>query len=275
MGALFALIFVSAPSVWAQRTSRTHDKVHEISDDDARERWLKFASSGIDCDYRMAFKIRHSPRKGESSNHVGEIYGMRFGSEERMRIIIKDPVTSKYGNLVEFLIINSPIKKEIWKFGNKLEKIPESEWGAPILGGLIISPFDLMMPYKNWAAKYDGAGRIGQAVYFYILKPTENETCGIEKIRVALTREFNSPAQVVAYLKDAPNAPAKSLTLGAVKKIDGYWSVLEFDMRNEITRDKDTLRFTAAKMRAEFSSEIFQPENLGRAIKNPPTMDSL
>lgn len=276
MGALFALIFVSAPELRAQRTSRLHDKVQEISAADAEQRWLKFASSGMDGNFRMGFKIKHSPRRGESSLYSGEICGMSFGGSERIRVSVKIPDSNSSGGSAEFLLINSPLKKEVWKFcDGVLEKISEDKWHDAILENLIISPFDLLMPYKNWRASYEGAGRLGQAVYFYALKPEKIFLGSVEKIEIALTREFNSPAQVVSYMKNNPDVPARTLTLGAVKKIEGFWTVLEFDVRDESTRDKDTLRFISAKMRAEFSKDIFEVENLGKPMKNLPLMESL
>ena len=54
---------------------------------------------------------------------------------------------------------------------------------------------------------------------------------------------------------------AKTVSLGSVKKADGLWIVLELSARDEASRDKDKLRFRAAKFRADLPSSVFDPES--------------
>ena len=145
-------------------------------------------------------------------------------------------------------------------------EIEKKDWAKPICGGLIYSPIEIMMPYKFWNAQYEGPGRIGQAVHFFILTPPKGERVdGISKVRLALTREFNSPAQMEFF--DENGKLSKTMALGSVRKIDGLWIMLEASVRQESTRDKDKLRFDAAKMRADLDKKIF---DASMPAENPP-----
>ncbi len=270
MGAVFALVFFRADCAAQIRGARVHDKVVSLSPEEADSNWEKFKKSGIACDYCMDFKISHAPRRGQEVEYVGEIFGAKANAlgEEKMRIRIKKSDSDKFE---DWLLVFSPDRRQVWKFeGGKAREI--SELDIPICGGLLVSPFDFMMPFKSWKSNYEGSGRIGQAVHFYSLVP-ENPGGGgkIEKVVVALTREFNSPAQVETFGKGGEE---KVLSLGSVKKIDGLWMMLQFELLDKASRDRDTLRFTAAKVRAKLDPDVFSPDNLGK-VPNKPALDKL
>ena len=86
VGALIALIFVSEVSA---QIRRGHDKVVELTTQEASEMWSKFKSARIAGDYAMGFIITHSPRRGEYVEYVGEIFGTRRGDETLTRIRVK------------------------------------------------------------------------------------------------------------------------------------------------------------------------------------------
>ena len=131
-----------------------------------------------------------------------------------------------------------------------------ADWFKPLVEGLIYSPFDLLMPYTNWQAVYVGGGRIGQAVYFFdLVPPTKDIAKEISRVRIAITREFNSPAQTEIF--DAKGDVVKKVSLGAVKKFDGVWLVRQMFARDEKSRDKDKLEFRSASVRTIIDSSVF------------------
>ncbi len=266
MGAAFlALIFVCESSA---QVDRRHDKVARLSPEAAQECWREFSSAKIAADYCMAFKLTHIPRKAKETVYKGVIYGAASGDKAFTRLRVYNP--EKNSEICDFIMELSPNDSKVWKSeGGKFIEIDKKDWAKPIGEGLIYSPVEILMPYKFWKAQYEGPGRIGQAVHFFTLTPPGNESVnGISKVRIALTREFNSPAQMEFF--DENGNLSKTMSLGSVKKVDGLWIMLEASVRQESTRDKDKLRFEAAKMRANLDKKTFNPSI---PAENPPIID--
>ena len=246
-GAVFALVFVSAADA---QIRRGFDKVPEITEAQAEEVWDTFKGARLAGDYVFEFEITHSPRRGEDVAYVGEMYGSERGGAKLTRIRVK-----KAG---DFILENSSAAQKVWTAKDgAFAEVPTSQWMKPLVDGLIFSPFDLLMPYVNWAHKYARAGRVGQAVYFFDLPAPDNFGENVSKVELAITREFNSPAQTRIFAKDGKTL--KTVSLGSVKKVDGVWIVLELSARDEISRDKDKLKFRAANLRTVVDSAVFDP----------------
>ncbi len=254
MSAAIALIFVSEASA---QMNRGFTKVVELTTTEADKMWSAFKKSKINGDYAMGFTITHSPRRGEDVEYVGEMYGTRMGDETLTRIRVKK-VEPKDSPVSDFILSNHPTECRVWRVnGDKFEEIKKSDWNKPLVEGLIFSPFDLLTPYVHRQHKYVGGGRIGQAVYFFDLVPPANEK-DAKKVRMAITREFNSPAQTQIFGEDG--TLEKTVSLGSVKKFDGLWIIHELSARDENSRDKDKLRFRAAIVKTIVPSSVFDPK---------------
>lgn len=255
MGALIALIFVSES---VAQIRRGNDRVVELTTQEASEMWGKFKSAKIAGDYVMDFTITHSPRKGENVEYTGEIYGTRRGDEVLTRIRVKK-ANQENAPVSDFILSNSSRGGVVWKAeGDKFVEVSKADWFKPLVDGLIYSPFDLLMPYVNWKYVYVGGGRIGQAVYFFDLLPPSKEIAKeVSRVRIAITREFNSPAQTEIYNQEGD--VAKKVTLGSVKKFDGLWLVRQMFARDEKSRDKDKLEFRAGAVKTIIDSSVFDP----------------
>lgn len=265
MGAVFALIFVSEAGA---QIRRGHDRVVELSQGEAEEMWRTFRSAKIAGDYAMDFVLTHSPRRGESVKYEGKIYGTERSGRTLTRIRIKKAGVPD-AKIHDFILFNSPKEPKVWRAeGGKFAEIPPNEWLKPLADGVILSPFDLLTPYVNWPHKYSGPGRIGQAVHFFDLAPSQKVFNGISGVRMALTREFNSPAQTKIFSEEGK--ALKTVSLGSVKKIDGLWIVAELSARDESTRDKDNLRFRAAKLNAVLPASIFDSS---ASPEDPPVVE--
>ena len=261
MGALVALIFVSGSNA---QPRREHDKVVPLDAEESRERWTEFATSHT-VDYCMDFTITHYPRRGRETVFDGEIFAIERGNTALTRIRIKP---RKAEGISDFIFKNSPKESKIWKLEDgKFRELGESEWFAPMVDGLIYSPFDLLLSYKFWTYSYAGPGRIGQAVHFFDLQAPHAVSDKVSKVRVALSREFNAPVQTETF--NAKGEPAKTLSLGSVKKVDDVWIMLKAEVRDEATRDKDKLQFTAAKLNAEISPETFDVSDGSKMVEKP------
>ena len=265
LGAVFALIFL--PEASAQ-IRRDNDKVAEISVEEAAKRWRDFSGSKIAGDYCMTFTIAHRPRKGDETRYEGEIFGTVRGGATLTRIRVKS-LGAPDSEYADFILANSPRGSSVFRAeSGKFVKVPEADWFKPLFAGLVYSPFDLLMPYVNWGAAYVGAQRMGQAVYVYDLATPANFSKEISKVRAAITREFNSPAQTQIFSTGGDSL--KTVSLGSVKKVDGLWIMYEAEARDDVSRDKDKLRFREAKLNAVLDGSIF---DAGAPVSSPARPD--
>ena len=62
-------------------------------------------------------------------------------------------------------------------------------------------------------------------------------------VEVALTRDFNAPAKISIIGASCD----KTARLGSVKRIGDVWITREASAKDDISKDSDVLRFTAAK----------------------------
>ncbi len=253
VGAVFAaLIFVNAAQ--AQTARRAEDRLVSLSAGDAAQRWAEFSSNKIACDYCMGFSIIHTPRKSEERIFKGVIFGAVRGDSVLTRILVRPDGQGDWSG--DFILVNSPSGSKVFRMkGGAFEELPPDKWEKPMIDGLIYSPFDILSPYRHWRAEYEGPGRIGQAVHFYRLRAGGAESKETGEIRIALSREFNSPIRVERISKDGRSQ--RTLSLGSVKKVDGLWIMLEASLRDDASRDKDLLKFNSAKLRLKLPDEIF------------------
>ena len=247
------LIFL--PSLFAQNIRRPKfDTGIDLSQEAAMERWTQFASSRLGGDYCMRFEIKHRPRKGEEIKYVGYMLGAQRGATVFTRVSVAP--ASRPKNTSDFILKNSPSGSDVWKFsGDKFKKLSQKDWTIPMSEGLLYSPFDLLMPYKFWQPTYTGADRVGQPVHTYRLSSPDLPT---RVVLVALTRDFNAPAQIQIYNSDVKTTTAQ---LGSVKRIDGLWIMREASVKDEISKDKDVLKITEAKFRLMLDFTIFSPDS--------------
>ena len=260
LSTFFVLIFL--PDVNGQFTHKPRfSEGIDLSPDAASERWGQFASSRLGGDYAMAFDLTHRPLRGEDVKYKGYMLGAEFGGAVYTRIYVAPLAAIENGET--FILKNSPSGSAVWKFENgKFVELKKQDWQKPLIKGLLYSPFDLLMPYKHWQAKYAGAGRVGQAVHNFDL---ENSAFARQKVRVSLTRDFNAPAQIQIFENSVLKKTAR---LGSVKKVDGLWIMREASVKDNSTRNNDVLRFTHAKFKIALPKEIFAPTS-SKEIKIP------
>ncbi len=244
------LIFLSSANAQSVRRPRTKPGL-DLSPAAAQERWTEFTSSQLGSDYCMDFEIIHRPRKSKEIKYVGYMLGTERGGTLYTRIRIY-PV-SEPAKAEEYIMRNSISGGSVWRFkDSKFVKIDKADWLKPLYEGLLYSPFDLLMPYKYWQSRYAGAGHVGQAVHLYDLNSGEFPN---SRVRIALTRDFNVPAQIQIFGVNGD----KTALLGAVKKVDDLWFMSEASVKDESTKDKDILRIKAVRFKITLPMSIFEP----------------
>ena len=266
LSTFIVLIFVSQAVAQAVKKPRFESGI-DLARAEAMERWHSFTASSIDGAHCMGFKILHRPRRGEETVFTGTMAVMRKGGDLWTRLTLHSA-----GNPAEeadFILKNSPVSPAVWKFvDGKFVMLPRVDWQKPICKGLLYSPFDLLMPFKYWTPEYVGAGRVaGRGAHFFELSSPDFPD---KKVRAALTRDFNVLTRVEV---DSAGGASRLADVVSVKKVDGLWIIREASVKDMRTGDKDILRFTKAKMRAELDADTFSPASSGKATL--PLMDAL
>lgn len=267
-------LFLALSSGYSQGVrGNSSSRVFPLTPEEAARRWAEFSATRPAADYCFAFILEHKPRRGESRDYEGLIWGTAGDvSQANTRISLRDKATKEP---VEFLILGNSGKPEIYRFkGGKTEKLETTQWLSPLMEGLIYSPFDVLMPFKTWPSSYFGPGRVARAVHFYDLKAPENFSgADISKIRVALSREFNAPFQTEFFDKNGD--VSRVLSLGSVKKFDEKWIVKELEMFDKNSRDRDSIKIVSAKFLKEFPEGIFDVKTLSKTFEAPDGMEDL
>ena len=257
------LIFLTAAD--AQITKRPRfDTGVNLTEAVAAQRWSEFVSNSLAGDFCMAFRISHRPRRGEDVKYAGLFMGSQRGDCIYTRIEVAPLAAPEKTEC--FIFKNSPRGSSVWKLENgAFRELSRAEWFAPLCGGLLYAPFDLMMPYKFWSAKYAGSGRAGQPVNFFELSSADFPNRMVE---VALSKDFNAPVR--ARIFEGGRAQ-KTARLGSVKKVGDVWIMREASVKDELSKDADALVFTAAKFKISLPQEVFSPDSNARV--KPPQME--
>jgi hypothetical protein len=138
----------------------------------------------------------------------------------------------------------------------------------PLLPGLIFTPFDLMMPYLDWAEYvYEGTRRLrGRSVHFFLLYPPEDDPTydSTGAVRVAIDADFNVAVRTETL--DLEGEAIRRLDVQSVKKVDGEWIIRRLDLVDLESRDRTRLVVTAARVGVSLGEGLFTPEGLSAPL---------
>jgi hypothetical protein len=138
--------------------------------------------------------------------------------------------------------------------------------------GLLISPFDLQMPFTHWPkATYVTTERRRRPVNVY---ETAN-LAGVEpaKVTFAIDRVYGVLVQAICH--DARGEPTRQMQVEEFSKVGEQWMLAECSVRDEASRDTDLLRITEAALDAKHAPETFEPATLSRAAAQPTNFQKL
>jgi hypothetical protein len=240
----------------------------------ARSLLEQFRGAGLAAgDFYVAFDLTQMPRHGAERTVPGRLWGGKVAGGVAMRIEIGDAPEGP-----SRLLVRNGAAAAVWTAATAGGGGATPVLGAavldPISPGIEITPFDLQMPYLYWPdVRVTGLNRIrGRPAYAFLFRPPSGSPSGGRApaaVRVYIDTEFDRPLEV--DLIGADGALQKTLSLLDLKKVDGQWLLSEFDVRNEITRDKTRFQMTAAALGLAFGPGTLSPSGLERpaAIPSP------
>ena len=270
MGAAWFAACVSQVS--AQPGSSRSPDLAQIGKPDAAAAQIlleKFRSSGPTGDYFLEFELRFFPRRGEVAVFKGQLWSSRNDQGAVSRVQLKDAA----GRTFRWLLQNgSPAA--VWRLADgQALPLPAGELLTPLIPGINLSAFDLLMPYLYWPSfELTRIDRVrGRPAHTFVFSPPATFARAhpeVALVRAYLDTQFNVLMQ--AERLDAGGRILTSFSLGELKKVGEQWMLKSIDLRNESTRDKTRFLVTAAGLSLEFSAGLFEPARLSDDVAPPP-----
>ena len=229
----------------------------------------KFRSSGPTGDYFVEFELHFFPRRGEGAVFKGQLWSSRNDQGAVSRVQLKDAA----GRTFRWLLQNgSPAA--VWRLADgQALPLPAGELLTPLIPGINLSAFDLLMPYLYWPSfELTRIDRVrGRPAHTFVFSPPATFARAhpeVALVRAYLDTQFNVLMQ--AERLDAGGRILTSFSLGELKKVGEQWMLKSIDLRNESTRDKTRFLVTAAGLSLEFSAGLFEPARLSDDVAPPP-----
>ena len=231
-----------------------------------------FRNSRLNADLCLRFEITHKPRRGEASAPVpGTLWASSAAGGQLLRGELKD---AQGRPTLAFISFKSATERRVWVSvkGAPAKELDDRSPLVPLADGLLISPFDLQMPFTHWPkATYVTTERRRRPVNVY---ETAN-LAGVEpaKVTFAIDRVYGVLVQAICL--DARGEPTRLMQVEEFSKVGEQWMLAECSVRDEASRDTDLLRITEAALDAKHAPETFEPATLSRAAAQPTNFQKL
>jgi hypothetical protein len=226
----------------------------------------QFRHAGISGPYYLEFVLRVLPRRGAERSVRGRLWGDRNEQGPLLRIVL-DPGAADERR---WLMQGGP-QAGVWRRDGQGVTRP-AELLEPLWDGSEITVFDLEMPFLYWPDEtLLSVNRIrGRPANAFRFRPPAAFTVqhpAISGVLAYFDTEYNAPVQT--ELLDLTGRPLKTWILADLKKVGETWIPREFDVRNELTRDKTRLDVTGAALNVPLLPALFEPDGLGDDIAAP------
>ena len=244
----------------------------KLTEDDAKAFLAGFRHSRLNGDLCLRFEIVHKPRRGEASPPVvGTLWASSTAGGQLLRGEIKDA----HGRpTLAFISFKSATENRVWVSakGAPAKELDARSPLVPLADGLLISPFDLQMPFTHWPqTTYVTTERRRRPVNVY---ESVNQP-GREPAKVTFSIDSVYGVLVQANCQDARGEPTRQLQVEEFSKVGEQWMLAECSVRDEASRDTDLLRITEAALDAKLAPETFEPATLSRPAAQPARFEKL
>jgi hypothetical protein len=238
-----------------------------VDPQEAAETLRQLRDAGVPGQCYLEFELHALPRRGDERVYRGRLWTSRAGGALTLRVALE----SDAGGTRRFLIRNGP-QPQVWQWnGAQVVAMPPSEWGHPLLPEVELSAFDLLMPFLFWPeAVYQGTERVRgrEAKTFVFNAPAGGEApAEIGAARVYLDAQVNALLQYDVLDRSA--RVTRTFSLVSLKRLDAMVMPKVLEFRNERSRDKARLQFTAAILGVDLAPGLFVPEVLAEDVAAP------
>jgi len=274
---LFAVALCTAGAHAAQSGSSALPPLAQTGKPDAaggRALLEHFRATGPAGDYYLEFELHALPRRGDEKVYRGKLWGSR----NEQGAITRLELTDTAGQIHRWLLQNGA-KAAAWTRAAAGPPGPLADGAllAPLISGVDLSAFDLLMPYLYWPDfELTRIDRIrGRPAHTFVFRAPVVFTKAhpeVAFVRAYLDTQFNVLMQ--AERLDANGQLLTTFSLGELKKIGEQWIVKSIDLRNETSRDKTRFLVTAVALGLDLAPTLFEPARLTEDV-GPPRADQL
>ena len=231
-----------------------------------------FRHSRLSSDLCLRFEIVHKPRKGESLPAVqGTLWASSQGDAQLLRGEIKD---AQGKPALAFITMKSAQRSRVWvsRQGAPAQELAEKAPLIPLADGLILSPFDLHLPFTHWpATAYLSSEKRRRPVHvFDALNQIGHEPA---KVNFAIDHAYGVLIQATCF--DAQGKKTRTTQVEEFSKVEDQWMLAACSVLDETTRDADLLRITEAALGGNFTAKTFEPATLAQPAAQPANFKKL
>ncbi len=231
-----------------------------------------FRHSRLNGDLCLRFEVVHKPRKGESLPAVkGTLWASTQGDAQLLRGEIKD---AQGKPSLAFITFKSAQISHVWvsRHGAPAHELDNKTPLIPLADGLILSPFDLQLPFTHWpATAYLTTEKRRRPVHtFDALNQIGHEPA---KVNYAIDHVYGVLIQASCF--DANGKKTRTMQVEEFSKVDEQWMLAACSLLDETTRDADLLRITEAALGNHFAPQTFEPSTLAQPASQPTTFKKL
>lgn len=223
-----------------------------------------FRASRLNGDLCFKFEIIHKPRQGESSPAVPGVLWAGWTSEgPRVRVELRPTGDTP---ALAFIATKSAQGSRLWlRRGGVTLETPRTD--EPLAPGLLLLPSDLALPYTHWEdTRYVKTERSrGRPVHYFLA--TNPAKTAPASVSFALDRTYGALVQATSL--DAAGTARRTLQVEEFSQVDEQWILGACSVRDEVTRDVDLLKVTAAAVRRRLEAATFDPATLARPAPLP------
>lgn len=244
----------------------------KLTEEDSTQFLAGFRNSRLSSDLCLRFEITHKPRRGEASTPVpGTLWARSIAGGQVLRGEIKD---AQGRPALAFLAFKSATERRVWVSvkGAPAKELDDRAPLVPLAEGLLISPFDLQMPFTHWPqATYVTTERRRRPVNVY---EAANQA-GHEPAKVTFAIDHAYGILLQAICLDARGEQTRLMQVEEFSKVGEQWMIAECSVRDEASRDTDLFRITEAALDAKLAPETFEPATLTRPAAQPTRFEKL
>jgi hypothetical protein len=227
----------------------------------------QFRASRLPGDACLKVTITHKPRRGEDSVPLpGYLWIGWSEGGPRIRFEARD---AQGKTTLAFIAKKSAGHDELWisDRGQPAKAIADRGLGAPLAAGLLLTPFDLHLPFTHWTqTEYTSTERvIGRPAHLYVAKNPQASVPA--QVTFAIDRAYG--ALLSATCADAAGKTLRTMKVEEFGKAGDQWMFAAISVRDEASRDVDLLQVTHAALGLRLDDAFFSPAQLREGANVP------
>lgn len=250
------------------------DRYKVIDAEEGARRLEAFRLQRLEGDFCFRFELEHLPRRGSTVHYYGTMWGSWNENGPISRIELKTGAEREQS--IQLILQNGKDAKAWLRNheGSPFIALKGEALFAPIVSGVVYTPFDLQMPFIFWQNySYEGPTRVRSRIaQNFLMYPPEKENAldQVHAVRVGIDDAYNTLLKIDIY--EAEEQIRSSFLVESFKEVQGQWIVKRIVMKDNKSRNRTRFKVHGAAVGLNLPDEIFMPET---SIPMPVLPDSI